>query len=62
MKIVLLLSAIAVLTACAGSKVDTDFRRKVKSDTVTVQGQKTGDGFGGTITNTIEFRDPGYSK
>ncbi len=65
-----LLIALAFFLAClfaflfsgcaASSAVDTDFRRKVQSDTTSVNATydpQTG-GAGGQLTNTIIFRDP----
>jgi hypothetical protein len=54
------LAAISILTGCAGSAVDRDFRSKVKSDTTDLQGtyDPQTKAAGGELRNTIEFRDP----
>lgn len=62
-KLLLLVAALAAafaLTGCAGSALDRDFRSKVKSDTVDVQGtyDPSTKSTHGEIRNTIEFRDP----
>ena len=58
------LVAISVLTGCAGSAVDRDFRSKVKSDTTDLQGSFDPEtkAVGGEIRNTIEFRDPNATR
>ena len=58
--IVTALVAPFMFAGCAGSTVDRDFRSKVKSDTIDVQGtyDPVRKAAGGEIRNTLEFRDP----
>lgn len=63
---VLVLSLLPILfsAGCANGGVDRDFRSKVKSSTTTVSGNydPKNQAGGGTITNTLEFRDPRSDK
>lgn len=45
------LLAAALLSGCAGSAADTDFRRKVSATSVTASAA-------GTVSVTVDFRDP----
>lgn len=63
MKLILLLSSLALLalcTGCAGTRADTDFRTKVESTDTKLNGNydaATGNSSGG-IEEQIHFRDP----
>lgn len=56
----LALVATFVFTGCAGGAVDRDFRAKVKSDTIDLQGgyDPVTKATRGELRNSIEFRDP----
>jgi hypothetical protein len=66
-RLLVILAAGAFLTGCAGSAFDRDFRSKVQSNTLSLQGTVNGDtnSAGGEIVDTVVFRDPtknGLSK
>ena len=53
-----------LLSGCAGSALDRNFRSKVKSDTTDFHGtyDPNTNAVGGEIRNTIEFRDPAAAR
>jgi hypothetical protein len=56
----ILLAIGAFLAGCAGSAFDKDFRSKVQSNSVSVQGTFNGEteAAGGEVVDTVIFRDP----